>query len=216
MFFEFTQLTGLYFIYPSPYRVFDVDDLIMNTLGAIIGYFIMNFIKGFLPSRQKMDEDAYFKGQNISGMKRITLFYLDCFLYIVFSLIMSLFIHKYVFTIMYIIYYVIYPILNNNQTIGSQFLNIRFQINNYKIIKLLFINEFLYLYYFGTIIIIFSLTMFISMYLELFLSIILYITITIFSLLFYAFNVIYLIKQKHMFYDKLFDIKYQSTVNKNK
>ncbi len=38
LFFEFTQGTGLYYIYPYPYRVFDVDDLLLNTLGGIIGY----------------------------------------------------------------------------------------------------------------------------------------------------------------------------------
>lgn len=35
--FEFTQLTGLFKIYPNPYRIFDVDDLIQNTLGFFIG-----------------------------------------------------------------------------------------------------------------------------------------------------------------------------------
>ena len=30
---ELLQLTGLLFIYPRPYRLFDVDDLIANTLG---------------------------------------------------------------------------------------------------------------------------------------------------------------------------------------
>ena len=35
--FEFTQLSGLFRIYPHPYRIFDVDDLIQNTLGLLIG-----------------------------------------------------------------------------------------------------------------------------------------------------------------------------------
>ena len=35
--FEFTQLSGLFRIYPHPYRVFDVDDLIQNSLGMVIG-----------------------------------------------------------------------------------------------------------------------------------------------------------------------------------
>jgi glycopeptide antibiotics resistance protein len=34
---EFTQLTGVWFIYPCPYRLFDVDDLIANTTGALLG-----------------------------------------------------------------------------------------------------------------------------------------------------------------------------------
>jgi hypothetical protein len=34
---EVTQLTGLWFSFPCPYRVFDVDDVIANTLGALLG-----------------------------------------------------------------------------------------------------------------------------------------------------------------------------------
>ena len=40
LFFELTQLSGLYGIYPRPYRLFDVDDLILNVLGASIIYFV--------------------------------------------------------------------------------------------------------------------------------------------------------------------------------
>lgn len=38
--FECTQLSGLYGIYPYPYRFFEVDDLICNTLGGMIGFWI--------------------------------------------------------------------------------------------------------------------------------------------------------------------------------
>ncbi|MCI2419154.1 VanZ family protein [Saccharopolyspora sp. K220] len=34
---ELTQLTGIWFVYPCPYRVFDVDDVIANTIGALLG-----------------------------------------------------------------------------------------------------------------------------------------------------------------------------------
>lgn len=34
---EFTQLTGVWGMYPCPYRVFDVVDLETNTLGAVLG-----------------------------------------------------------------------------------------------------------------------------------------------------------------------------------
>ncbi|NLU64597.1 VanZ family protein [Rhodococcus sp. HNM0563] len=36
-FIEFTQLTGVWGLYPCAYRVFDVDDLLTNTVGAIAG-----------------------------------------------------------------------------------------------------------------------------------------------------------------------------------
>src|SRR5699024_3873803 len=34
---ELTQLTGDWFLYPCAYRVFDVDDLLANTVGALLG-----------------------------------------------------------------------------------------------------------------------------------------------------------------------------------
>lgn len=34
---ELTQVTGIWFLYPCPYRLFDVDDLIANTSGALAG-----------------------------------------------------------------------------------------------------------------------------------------------------------------------------------
>ncbi|NLF05627.1 MAG: VanZ family protein, partial [Actinomycetales bacterium] len=36
-FVEVTQLTGVWGLYPCAYRVFDVDDLVLNTAGALIG-----------------------------------------------------------------------------------------------------------------------------------------------------------------------------------
>jgi glycopeptide antibiotics resistance protein len=35
---ELLQLSGLLFLYPVPYRYFEVDDLITNTLGTLIGF----------------------------------------------------------------------------------------------------------------------------------------------------------------------------------
>lgn len=49
LFYEVTQLTGIFFIYPRPYRIFDVDDLIINTLGAVIGYFAVPLVSRMLP-----------------------------------------------------------------------------------------------------------------------------------------------------------------------
>lgn len=49
MLYEVTQLTGIFFIYPRPYRIFDVDDLIINTLGALVGYLICPLARRILP-----------------------------------------------------------------------------------------------------------------------------------------------------------------------
>jgi glycopeptide antibiotics resistance protein len=48
LFYEVTQYTGLYGIYSQAYRFPDVDDLIVNTVGAVIGYFLSGCIDFFL------------------------------------------------------------------------------------------------------------------------------------------------------------------------
>lgn len=49
---EFTQLTGVWGLYPCAYRVFDVDDLLTNTLGAVIG----SLLALFLPAKYRVPE----------------------------------------------------------------------------------------------------------------------------------------------------------------
>lgn len=70
LFFELTQLTGLFFIYPRPYRLADVDDLITNTLGAMLGYLLAPLLTKPLPSRERMDAVAYRRGTYVSFTRR--------------------------------------------------------------------------------------------------------------------------------------------------
>lgn len=52
-FYEFTQYTGLYGFYPKAYRFPDVDDLMVNTSGAAIGYWLAIYIDRLLPDPSK-------------------------------------------------------------------------------------------------------------------------------------------------------------------
>ncbi|GIG69480.1 VanZ family protein [Phytomonospora endophytica] len=49
LFFELTQLTGLWFVYPCPYRQFNVDDLMCNTAGAVLGWLVAGPCSRLLP-----------------------------------------------------------------------------------------------------------------------------------------------------------------------
>ena len=53
LFFELTQLTGLYGYYPKAYRLFDVDDLIINTTGGLLGHIFSPLLMLFLPKREE-------------------------------------------------------------------------------------------------------------------------------------------------------------------
>ncbi|OLF17156.1 VanZ family protein [Actinophytocola xanthii] len=48
--FELTQLTGLWFVYPCAYRLFSVDDLMLNTVGAALGWLVAGPLARLLPS----------------------------------------------------------------------------------------------------------------------------------------------------------------------
>ena len=84
LFFEITQITALYGLYPKPYRVFDVDDLVTNTFGAMIGYFIYTRFLRFLPDRDRIDQKSRVKGSHVGYLRRLTAFAAD---YLIISLI---------------------------------------------------------------------------------------------------------------------------------
>lgn len=69
LFFELTQLSGLYFIYPGPYRLADIDDIIQNTIGGCIGYALGRFAMTLLPSGDEIDERSLEAGLRVLGMR---------------------------------------------------------------------------------------------------------------------------------------------------
>jgi glycopeptide antibiotics resistance protein len=54
LFYEVTQVTGIYGLYNCPYRIFDVDDLILNSIGALVGFLIAPVILALFPSRRSI------------------------------------------------------------------------------------------------------------------------------------------------------------------
>lgn len=77
LFIELTQLSGLYGIYPRPYRIFDVDDLILNTFGGIVGFVIAPLITWWLPTKDEILEQSYELGEKVSFIRRIVAILLD-------------------------------------------------------------------------------------------------------------------------------------------
>ena len=148
LFFEVTQLSGLYFIYPKAYRLFDVDDLILNTFGGFIGYYLMGMIK-ILPSRDKIDSDAIKAGEQVSGLRRKTLFWLDVVLFLVlYGIIYIIFRKPYIKYIVFFLYYILIPILLDCRTLASTFLNVRYEFHDHKYIRMTFKTLLEFIYYF--------------------------------------------------------------------
>lgn len=81
LFYEVTQYTGLFFIYPHAYRFAEVDDLINNTLGAMIGYGLTPFLARMLPTREEIDRISYDKGRRITLLRRVVAAGIDLMIY---------------------------------------------------------------------------------------------------------------------------------------
>ena len=79
LFFELTQLSGLYFYYPRPYRLCDVNDLINNTSGGVIGYLFAPLFSFILPSRESIDDKSYEKGRVVSVLREGVALVIDYF-----------------------------------------------------------------------------------------------------------------------------------------
>lgn len=81
LFFEVSQLTGLFGYYAHPYRLFDVDDLMMNTLGTIVGFWITGPLCRFLPDMRDVNERAVRKGITYTTFtRRLASFVVDMIL----------------------------------------------------------------------------------------------------------------------------------------
>lgn len=131
LFFELTQLTGLYFLYPRGYRLFDVDDLFLNTMGGMIGYFVSAPMISILPKVSKINHEIREKGKMISGFRRCVALSLDLFLLFIMKMITILLFgaRLSLSILLVIIYYFIIPLFLSHSTLGQSFLNI--QVLNY-------------------------------------------------------------------------------------
>lgn len=51
---ELTQAVGIPFLYPCPYRIADVDDIILNTTGAVLGVLLAPVLLWWMPSARSL------------------------------------------------------------------------------------------------------------------------------------------------------------------
>lgn len=128
LFFEVTQLSCLFGIYPRPYRLFDVDDLIVNTTGGLLGYLITPLLALVLPSREELDEKAYSNGQRVSYPRRFIATLIDFILVclISFSGLFDMAIFDLPMLLYcFLLYHILCTIIFNGRTLGKFIVGIR-------------------------------------------------------------------------------------------
>lgn len=140
LFFELTQLSGLYFIYPRPYRLADVDDLINNTLGGVIGFILAPLAEKIFPDREEIDDLSYEKGQKVTLTRRLVAFFMDWTLIQVLTFIIGLFLpNKLRESFFYqissevlqvFLYFMVLPVLLKGATFGKKLVKIKILKDN--------------------------------------------------------------------------------------
>ena len=135
LFFELTQLTGLYGIYPRPYRLFDVDDLILNTTGALLGCLLTPLISKILPSRKELDEHSFRRGKKVTLFRRALSYCIDFFFLVIMVMVVSILsynteVSKYSMLLSIILYYIGIPLFTNGKTFGKMILKLQVTSKN--------------------------------------------------------------------------------------
>lgn len=134
IFFEFTQITGLYGIYNCPYRLLDVDDLFSNAFGGITGYIIAPIFTYSLPKASELDAHINLATKPVGFIRRIIAFQIDWALLSVcitalanLNIIPSLapYVYKLGLTACFVfLYFIIIPYFTNGKTLGKALLRI--------------------------------------------------------------------------------------------
>lgn len=122
LFFELTQLTGLYGIYKVPYRLFDVDDLMLNTFGGMVGYLLAPKITFFLPDSDKFDIGVNFEKMQVGFIRRSTAAVIDIALNFASIMLVG---NLCISIVLVAMYYLILPYVTNGLTIGKWVVGIR-------------------------------------------------------------------------------------------
>ncbi|MFD1138019.1 VanZ family protein [Paenibacillus urinalis] len=117
--FEITQLTGIFGFYDHPYRVFDVDDLIMNTLGGMIGFLLAEWFTGLLPRIEHLDKEVDIAGKRVSYTRRAVALLFDGFICLILFNIASILDVPAAFWIVTGLYFMVFPFLNKGRTFGK-------------------------------------------------------------------------------------------------
>jgi len=214
LFFELTQLSGLYFIYPYPYRLFDIDDLILNTLGGIVGYFLSCVVLLILPTRKDIDKKSLEDGKRVTGLRRLLIFIIDTCLCTFFTVVSSSFTQYNTNIIIFIIYYFLIPYTYGGMTLGSKFLNVKLEYPSYGSIRYFLRIMLIYIYYFYLpyVIVKYSIPFINLLFGSTEVRFLIFGLVGLCLIIFYVYNLITLLIGKTKIYDYILKTEYISTI----
>lgn len=135
LFYEVTQVTGIYGIYNCAYRIFDVDDLLLNTGGGLLGFFVAPAVLALFPSRQNINEraDELLAHDKVKPMSVLLAFTIDLFITKMISMIIislsytnvvSVFVVNTV--VLFVLFFAV-PLFWRGNTFGTKVMRFRYE-----------------------------------------------------------------------------------------
>lgn len=88
--FELIQRSALFGIYPRPYRLFDVDDLFLNTCGAMLGWLISGPLGRMLPKKEAIVQTLEERSHKVSVSRKSVAVLLDLTVLVVCQVVYNL------------------------------------------------------------------------------------------------------------------------------
>nr|WP_255654253.1 VanZ family protein [Cohnella sp. REN36] len=125
LFFEITQVTGIYGIFDYPYRLFDVDDLMLNTAGGMLGYVLSAWLSQRLPRIDRLDEKVDLSRKRVTYTRRALAFLFDWMLLLPFAAIFAVLRVPLSYVWLIAVYFIAIPYWTNGWTFGKWLLRIR-------------------------------------------------------------------------------------------
>ena len=133
LFFEITQYTGIYGIYNCAYRLFDVDDLLLNSTGAFVGYLIGPIFLLLLPTHQAVVKktEELVKRNIVQPGATILALLIDVITVMLGSTVLALVLPNAWYsnfvatTSMLVLLFIVVPLLGKGATLGMRFMRFR-------------------------------------------------------------------------------------------
>ena len=139
MFYEMTQLSGVWGIYPYAFRCPDVDDLMHNTLGCMIGFWTAPLLMRFSPSVEEMDMVAAKRGEKMEIIRAFSAFSVDWIvcnmINLVVNYVSSHYFARFIYSdflqvellkaLLLVCYFVVLPKILKKQTLGNALVKVK-------------------------------------------------------------------------------------------
>lgn len=134
LFFEITQRTALFGFFECPYRIFDVDDLLTNTVGTVLGFILAPMFLVLIPSRETLSEQRDFFNNQRKATFGAQL--MEVLLNIIIARVITNFIfgllkrpgvlvEEILFAIVFFVVMVVIPVIWQGHTVGSKIVRMR-------------------------------------------------------------------------------------------